>query len=118
MKRSQQALTATLVLVAAAGRNCSFGQGLSDKDYLAALLPAELLRYAGVEVPSRENIRILSNSTGRYLEFRLVPGQAKKNNGIRAEITVNYPFKAGDIVRYKWKMRLPQDFKADEPRNR
>jgi len=90
----------------------------SEREYLGAVLPKELIRYAGIEVPSRENIHVLSDGTGRYLEFRLVPGQAKKNNGIRAEISVDYPYSAGDIVRYRWEMRLPGDFKADEPRNR
>ncbi len=86
--------------------------------YLSVVLPPELIRYAGIEVPSPENIHIRSDSTGRYLEFRLVPGQAKKNNGIRAEISVDFPYKVGDIVQYKWQMRLPEDFQGDEPKNR
>jgi hypothetical protein len=55
------------------------------------------MQYAGVEVPSRENIQVLSDATGRCLEFRLVPGQAKKNNGIRAEISVDYPYSPGAL---------------------
>jgi hypothetical protein len=56
-----------------------------------------LIRFAGIEVPSSNNIHILSNSAGRYLEFRLLPGQTPKNNGIRAEVSVDYPFKVGDV---------------------
>jgi len=109
---------ASLILLAMIAQSDGSGQALEQKEYLSAVLPPDLMRYAGIEVPSQENIRILSDATGRYLEFRLVPGQAKKNNGIRAEISVDYPYKVGDVVRYKWKMRLPEDFKADDPQNR
>lgn len=111
-------LLPALLLVPGLFRSNGWGQALNDKEYLSAVLPEELIRYAGIEVPSRENIQILTNGAGRYLEFRLVPGQAKKNNGIRAEISVNYPYAVGEIVRYQWEMRLPKDFAADEPRNR
>lgn len=118
VKLNQRALIAFVLWLSAFVLSPCFGQLPSEKDYLAAVLPPELIRYAGVEVPSQDNIHICSDSTGRYLEFRLVPGQAKKNNGIRAEISVNFPYKVGDIVRYKWQMRLPEDFKGDEPKNR
>ena len=95
----------------------SAAQPSAATNYLGAVLPPELFRYAGIEVPSEENIKIVSEPDGRSLEFRLVPGQAKKNNGIRAEISVNYSYKVGDVVRYRWKMRLPEDFIAD-PQNR
>jgi len=118
VKTNQTVLIASVLWLSAFAQSHCFGQTFSQKDYLAAVLPPGLIRYAGIEVPSQENIHIRSDSTGRYLEFRLVPGQAKKNNGIRAEISVDFPYKVGDIVRYQWKMRLPEDFKADEPRNR
>lgn len=109
----------TLMLtIAVLSAHPATGQTISNKEYLEAVLPAELIRFAGVEVPSPENIRIHSDGDGRYLEFRLIPGQALKNNGIRAEVSVNYPYQTGDIVRYRWKMRLPEDFKPDEPQNR
>ncbi len=111
-------IIASVLWLSAFAQSCCFGQTPGEKDYLGAVLPPDLMRYAGVEVPSEENIHIRSDSHGRYLEFRLIPGQARKNNGIRAEISVNFPYKAGDIVRYKWQMRLPDDFKADEPQNR
>jgi Polysaccharide lyase len=116
LRQTTKGLVAILLLLAASAQN--FGQSLGDRDYLGAVLPAGLVRRAGVEVPSKENIQILSDSAGRYLEFCLVPGQARKNNGIRAEISVDYPYKVGDVVQYKWKMRLPEDFKADDPPNR
>lgn len=111
-------ILAALVLVAASIQHLVHGQELGEKDYLGAVLPPELKRYADIEVPSSENIHVHSNSTGRWLEFRLVPGQARKNNGIRAEISVNYPYSVGAVVRYRWNMRLPEDFKADDPQNR
>ncbi len=111
-------MIAALLLVAVFVLNSSAGEGLGEKDYLTAVLPSELFRFASIEVPSQENIQILSDSNGRYLEFRLRPGQARKNNGIRAEISVDYPYDVGDVVRYQWKMRLPEDFKGDDPKNR
>jgi hypothetical protein len=107
-----------IILSRQLGQHNSGRQPLSEKEHLSAILPQELIRYAGIEVPSRENIHVLSDGAGRYLEFRLVPGQPKKNNGIRAEISVDYPYSVGDVLRYRWEMRLPEDFKADEPLNR
>lgn len=112
------AITAFLVALAWGVHPADLAQAPAERDYLAAVLPPDLIRYGGVEVPSQENIRILSDAAGRYLEFRLVPGQAKKNNGIRAEISVNFPYQVGDVVRYRWKMRLPEEFQADDPQNR
>ncbi len=115
---NQIATVASFLWLAAVGQSYCFGQTINQKEYLGTVLPAELIRYAGIEVPSPENIHIGSDSTGRYLEFRLVLGQAKKNNGIRAEISVDFPYKVGDIVQYKWHMRLPEGFQGDEPKNR
>ncbi len=111
-------VVAMLVSMAALAPGDALGQTTRDSDYLGVVLPPELMPYAQIEVPSPDNIHALSDDTGRYLEFRLIPGQARKNNGIRSEISVNFPFKVGDVVRYQWKMRLPEDFKADEPENR
>ncbi len=105
-------------LVAVSAPSFSAEQALDPKEYLRVVLPPDLVRHAGVEVPSAENIHILSDAKGKYLEFRLVPGQARKNNGIRSEISVGFPYQVGDVVRYRWKMRLPEDFQADEPQNR
>ncbi len=86
-------VAAILLLLSTIVQNLSFGQSAANREYLGAILPPELTRYAGVEVPSQENIAIRSDDAGPYLEFRLIPGQARKNNGIRAEVSVNYPFK-------------------------
>ncbi len=118
VKTIQTAIIPCVLRLSALVHSCCFAQTAGENDYLGAVLVPELIRCAGVEVPSQENIHTRSDSTGRYLEFRLVPGQAKKNNGIRAEISVDYRYNVGDVVRYKWKMRLPEDFKADDPQNR
>jgi hypothetical protein len=109
---------ATFLVVALASVNSAPEQTLTEKDYLRAVLASELMTYAGLEAPTPENVRFTSDGAGRFIEFRLFPGQPKKNNGIRSEISVNFPYKVGDVVRYRWKMRLPNDFKADEPQNR
>lgn len=118
LRNTTSSVTTFLLLLSALVQNLSFGQSAANREYLGAILPPELTRYAAVEVPSQENIAIRSDGAGQYLEFRLIPGQARKNNGIRAEVSVNYPFKVGDVVRYAWKMRLPEDFKGDDPQNR
>ncbi len=79
------AITALFVALAWGLHPAGLAQVPAEREYLAAILPPDLIRYGGVEVPSSDNIRILSDGAGRHLEFRLIPGQAKKNNGIRAE---------------------------------
>ena len=102
-----------LLLTMLAFQTSLSGELLSQKDYLSVVLPPALIRYANIEIPAQENLHIQTNSAGRFLDFCLLPGQARKNNGIRSEISVDYPFKAGEVVRYQWKMLLPEDFKPD-----
>lgn len=103
---------ASVVVSLAVGYSIAFAADY--KQHISVLLPQDLAGYAGVEVPAEENIAILSDESSQYVQFRIVPGQARKNNGIRAEISVNYPYKPGDTVLYGWSMRLPQQFDADE----
>jgi Polysaccharide lyase len=74
--------------------------------------------HTGVSHKTFRTPGMAATAPGGISNFGLSPGQAKKNNGIRAEISVDYPYKVGDVVRHAWKMRLPDDFKADDPQNR
>ncbi|MCB9456401.1 MAG: heparin lyase I family protein [Anaerolineaceae bacterium] len=85
-----------------------------EVEYLRAVVAENLLPYATVDVPSRENIQILDDGG---LEMVLFPGQSLQHGGIRAEISVDYPYQEGDTVRYQWRIRLPEDFPPD-PQNR
>jgi hypothetical protein len=86
--------------------------------YLRTILPASLLEYAHLEVASITNIAIVGEGEHKHLGFHISPGQRKVNNGIRAEMSVNYPYEQGETVRYSWRFMLPKDFVADAPKNR
>jgi hypothetical protein len=70
--------------------------------------------YAALEVPAARNVSIYED----YVAFHLYDGQPLLNNGIRAEISIDYPFSVGDTVLYEWEMRIPEGFVADGPLNR
>lgn len=86
--------------------------------YLRSLLPETLLPFANLEVAGIENIKLDDAEGDPFLALRVFPGQKKHNGGIRAEVSVDYPFKPGDTVGYSWKFRVPPDFKSDAPQNR
>jgi len=91
-----------------------------DKEltYLRTVMPDELLNYAHVEVPAVENVAILGEGADKYLGLHVFPGQKKRNGGIRAEVSVDYPHKQGETVRYAWKFLVPKGFVSDAPKNR
>ena len=89
-----------------------------ELSYLRSAVAANLLDYAGIEVPAIENIRQDRDETGPFLALRTYYRQPLKNGGVRAEISVDYPFRDGDRVRYAWRMKLPADFTADTGGNR
>jgi hypothetical protein len=86
----------------------------SEETYLRAVMAPELFTYANIDAPSLENLAVMP--TGG-LEVRLFPGQPLVHNGVRAQISVDYPFQPGETVRYDWQMRFPADFQPD-PQNR
>lgn len=86
--------------------------------YLRAAVAPDLLQFSTIEIPAIDNIRRGSDARGTHLELRTHHKQALKNGGVRAEISVDYPFREGDTVRYSWRMKLPDDFPADVPGNR
>jgi hypothetical protein len=86
--------------------------------YLRTILPDSLLEYAHLEVASTASITISGEGAHKYLGLHVFPGQSKVNNGIRAELSVDYPFEQGETVRYSWRFMLPKDFVSDTPKNR
>lgn len=86
--------------------------------YLRCIMPESLTEYAHVEVPGIENIAIKGNGDDAYLGLHLYPGQKKLHGGIRAEVSVDYPYTAGETVRYAWRLMVPKGFISDAPKNR
>jgi hypothetical protein len=90
----------------------------SELNYLRCVMPESLLEFAHVEVPAIENIAILGEGAEQHLGLRLLPGQKILHGGIRAEVSVNYPYQPGDTVRYAWRFMVPKGFQSDAPKNR
>lgn len=95
-------------------------QGSRDEElvYLRAVLPDELLQYSNLDVASREAVVVGGEGAERHLALRLFPGQKRVHGGIRAEVSVDFPFRPGDRVRYEWRLRIPDGFVTDAPANR
>lgn len=53
-----------------------------------------------------------------HLTLRLFEKNAKRSGGVRAEVSVDHPFKERDTVRYEWSVRLADDFPTVAPANR
>lgn len=107
-----------LLLLASCGRAADPKAREMELGYLRALMPESLLDFAHVEVPAIENIAILGEGAAQHLGLHVFPGQKKLNGGIRAEVSVDFPHRAGDAVRYAWRFKVPEDFKSDAPENR
>jgi hypothetical protein len=99
---------------------CAVDPSAREKEltYLRTVMGGDLLPYARLEVTAAENIAILGSGAEQYLGLHLFPGQKKLNGGIRAEVSVDYPCKQGDTVRYAWRFMVPEGFKSDAPQNR
>jgi hypothetical protein len=86
--------------------------------YLRTILPDTLLQYAHLEVGSSNAVAVLGKGANTYLGLHIISGQNKVNNGIRAEVSLDYPYQQGQTVRYSWQFMLPSDFASDAPTNR
>lgn len=106
-----------LILAAAFGCDKP-GDRNEELTYLREILPAELLDFSHLDLPSRDSIAKMETADGAHLGLRIYPGQPKTHGGIRAEVSLDYPFQPEDTVRYTWKFRLPKDFESDAPQNR
>ena len=89
-----------------------------ELSYLRVAVAPDLIPYAHIEIPAMENIRIREGGEGRSLGLRTYHGQKLKNNGIRAEVTVDYPTREGETVTYSWRFLIDKDFPSDAPENR
>jgi hypothetical protein len=111
-------ILAAILLATSWGRGADPAARERELSYLRCVVPDELLGYSHVEVPAVENIVIIDEGADRHLGLHVFPGQKKLNGGIRAEISVDYPFQPGDTVRYAWRFMVPEGFVSDAPKNR
>ncbi|MGH3584626.1 MAG: hypothetical protein ACRDUB_23770, partial [Mycobacterium sp.] len=79
---------------------------LAELDFLRAAVADDLLPYAHIEVPSLAHLALTGQGAERGLGLRTCHGQQLKNNGVRAELSVDYPFVPGDTVAYAWRFRI------------
>jgi hypothetical protein len=89
-----------------------------ELSYLRTVVPEALLENAHLELGSVKSVAIKGEGENQYLGLHIFPGQSKVHGGIRAEISVGYPFQQGEIVSYSWRFMLPKDFASDAPKNR
>lgn len=71
-----------------------------------------LIPYARLEADSNR-VERGQDVYGKYLALLIAPGQRIKNGGLSSEISINFPYEEGDIVRYSWRMMVPERFGAD-----
>ena len=91
---------------------------IDERDYLRCVLPDSLIEMAHLEVASQQSVTILGDGQSQHLGLHVFRGQPKVSGGIRAEVSVDYPFQQGDVIRYSWRFMIPADFVSDAPRNR
>jgi hypothetical protein len=111
-------LLLTLLFATSCGKAADPKDREKELSYLRCIMPENLLEFSHVEVSALENITILGEGKDQHIGLHMFPGQKKKNGGVRAEISIDYPFKAGDTLRYAWRFMVPEGFQSDAPQNR
>ncbi len=89
-----------------------------ELSYLRTAVDESIIQYSVIEIAGIENISTSTDEGKAYLALHLHPGQSKKNNGIRSEVSIDFPYKEGDTVEYSWQFRIPENFISDAPQNR
>lgn len=107
-----------VLLLPCCGRGADPAAREKELTFLRCIMPDDLLKFSHVEVPAVENIAIVGEGAAQHIGLHVFPGQKKLNGGIRAEVSVDYPCKQGDTVRYAWRFMVPKGFASDAPKNR
>lgn len=114
-----QARTTTETLAGGTGgASATSSKSAIESALLGSAMAANLLPFAELEIPGLEHIRAFSDDSGGFVGLRNFFGQPLKNNGVRAEISVDVPYVEGDTVRYSWRFGITDDFRSDAPDNR
>jgi hypothetical protein len=92
----------------------AFDPALST-NYLSVAMDANLFPFAGIEVPLGDSIALVGESDQtQSVELRLFPGQPLKNNGMRAEVVVDYPYAEFETVVTTWQLKFVGPFPYDD----
>jgi hypothetical protein len=94
------------------------GRRALEEKYLLYAMDSYLLPYANIEISTINNIATSTDALGEHATLSLFPGQSLKNNGIRSQLSIDYPYKEGDIIEYSWEFKMPENFISDAPDNR
>jgi hypothetical protein len=76
-----------------------------DKHQLANAMgiDQELIPWMNLEIPTCANIHV----GGGYAGFVLDEVNVKLHEGVRSEISIDYPFVEGDTIEYRWSILVP-----------
>lgn len=90
-----------------------------DRDLQEAIVStlmadSSLWPHVGLEIAGARCVSVADGA----VTLRILGGQAKLNNGVRTEISLDYPFEEGQTVLYSWEMMIPEGFIHDAPDNR
>lgn len=72
-----------------------------------------LLQKTTFDIPASTSASRGSDAYGSYIALQVKPGQIVKNTAVSSELAIDYPYEEGDIVRYSWRMKLPDNFAPD-----
>ena len=76
-------------------------------NFLSVAMDANLASYASIEVPLGDSVALITEADQtQSVELRLFPGQPLKNNGVRAELVVDFPYSELETVMTTRQMKL------------
>ncbi len=106
----------TLFISASSSRGNENPVTQSEKEEILSVLisDTDVRAYARIEIPAQRNVTVFDD----YISLNLFGVQDLLHNGIRSEVTVDYPFSEHDTVIYEWEVMIPLGFLHDAPDNR
>ncbi len=108
----------TVAAAAAAVPTDAAGSRALEVSYLNSVVPPELMDYSHLEVAATTDLESMSDGSGPFLGLRTYHGQPLVNSGVRAEVSVDYPYVQGQTLRYSWRFGILNGFTSDSPSNR
>lgn len=118
--KQQSVVILILMVFAVLNSGCTLAEEHKDleKSLIDAVAPQQKVKdILKFEINSVNNVRVVDGANP-YIGLFLSKNEGKLNKGVRAELSLDYPFEEGEVVSYKWKMKIPKDFKSDAPKNR
>lgn len=88
----------------------------SNNQLCSIFMQESICKYSGLE--AKYNKTAILNKIEDTIEFRSNNSLEKIYNGYRSEVTVNYPYKIGDTVEYKFEIKMPSNFTAGKDKRK